>query len=144
VVLDKETALILQEIQNMKSETALNPVLSGAIRTLHAKLVRERTGNKNKAQVNISSDQKMSAEEARRMAWKRSNGQCEFVERASNKRCASRFRLQVDHEVPRAFGGSDAADNLRILCFQHNQKAAMKYGLIHQLIPFKKNRFSSG
>ena len=46
----------------------------------------------------------------RRRAWviRRDFGQCVL--------CGGRERLEVDHKIPRAAGGTDEAHNLRTLC----------------------------
>ena len=56
----------------------------------------------------------------RETVWRRDGGRC--VYRSSDGRvCGARARLQIDHVVPRARGGSsDDARNLRLLCRAHN------------------------
>jgi hypothetical protein len=48
-------------------------------------------------------------------------GQCEYVDRVTGKRCDNRVRVEADHIRMRAFGGSNARENLRCLCRVHNQ-----------------------
>jgi hypothetical protein len=49
-------------------------------------------------------------------------------------KCGSVHALQVDHILPRALGGSDDPDNLRLLCRSCNQRAAIEdFGLRHML-----------
>jgi hypothetical protein len=49
------------------------------------------------------------------------NGRCEYVNRVTGKRCDNRVRVEADHIRMRAFGGSNARENLRCLCRVHNQ-----------------------
>ena len=53
--------------------------------------------------------------------WKRAGSQCEHVD-ASGVRCTRKFHLQKDHIIPWSFGGSDALENLQLLCRPHNLK----------------------
>jgi 5-methylcytosine-specific restriction endonuclease McrA len=49
-------------------------------------------------------------------------------------KCGSVHALQVDHILPRALGGSDEPDNLRLLCRSCNQRAAIEdFGLKRML-----------
>ena len=57
---------------------------------------------------------------ARREVMARDGFQCTFVS-ADGLRCAERGWLQVDHELPRALGGTGAATNTRVLCAAHNR-----------------------
>lgn len=41
--------------------------------------------------------------------------------------CGSTYALQIDHRVPLAAGGTDAPENLRVLCRKCNQRAAIKF-----------------
>ncbi len=54
-----------------------------------------------------------------RSVWAKSQGQCEAT--THQKCCSSRYRLQIDHIRPLAQGGANDLENLRILCFHHNQ-----------------------
>ena len=58
----------------------------------------------------------------------RDKGRCTYVA-PGGKRCGATHGLTLDHVVPFARGGSNAADNLRLLCAQHNRLAAERiYG----------------
>jgi hypothetical protein len=56
--------------------------------------------------------------ETRRTVWQRAKGTCEIPG------CGSRFRLEIDHIIPHARGGSDDVKNLRLLCRTHNLERA--------------------
>jgi hypothetical protein len=60
---------------------------------------------------------KSKAETIRRV-WRRDRSQC--------TNCGSLHALQVDHNVPKALGGSDTEENLRLLCRHCNQRAAIE------------------
>ena len=66
---------------------------------------------------------------SKRIVSERSKGQCEYVNPQTKERCNCRYRLQIDHVTPKAKGGSNEVENLRHLCFQHNQRAAMEEGI---------------
>ncbi len=53
----------------------------------------------------------------RRQVWKRADSQCQ--------NCGSTHALQIDHIQPKALGGSDEPENLRLLCRPCNQRAAI-------------------
>ena len=50
----------------------------------------------------------------------KSGGQCEYRDPKTGHRCASRHFLEIDHIRPRALGGTNVPDNLRVLCRTHN------------------------
>jgi 5-methylcytosine-specific restriction endonuclease McrA len=62
----------------------------------------------------------------KRSTFQKADGQCEYMDTESGRRCSCRTFLQVDHIVPLALGGTTESDNLRILCQAHNQWAALK------------------
>ena len=72
------------------------------------------------------SDTRYVSTSATRELWKRSGGQCEYVDPVSGRRCQSSYKLQRDHLVAHAYGGSNSLDNLRLVCPTHNQLAAIK------------------
>jgi 5-methylcytosine-specific restriction endonuclease McrA len=53
----------------------------------------------------------------------RDKQQCTYVG-PNGKRCGSTQVLQIDHKKPVARGGGNSADNLRLLCAQHNRLEA--------------------
>jgi hypothetical protein len=55
----------------------------------------------------------------RREVWKRDGGRCTFVG-SGDCRCNSRWRLEFDHIVPFALGGTSTVDNIRLRCRGHN------------------------
>jgi hypothetical protein len=66
---------------------------------------------------------------------------CEFVDVKSGKRCASKYQLQIDHRHPKARGGSDDVENLRVLCRTHNLLMAERWGLMRS--GSKQRKFSN-
>ena len=54
----------------------------------------------------------------RREIWQRANKKCSL--------CGSAHRLQIDHIQPLALGGTNAKENLRLLCFHCNQRQAIR------------------
>ncbi len=65
--------------------------------------------------------------------WRRDGGQC--------SKCHSRRNLNLDHVVPLAHNGPTSAENLRLLCFQCNQRAAiMRFGLDLMIERSQKSR----
>lgn len=63
---------------------------------------------------------------AKLATFKKSNFRCTYKDPKTGVVCGTRYQLQVDHIKPRALGGTDDPDNLRILCRQHNLWVAEK------------------
>ena len=63
----------------------------------------------------------------RHHVWVRDQGQCTYVCSKTNRRCSSNHLLQIDHITPFSLGGTNEADNLRLLCANHNQFAFSRY-----------------
>ncbi|HYS80035.1 MAG TPA: HNH endonuclease signature motif containing protein [Anaeromyxobacteraceae bacterium] len=61
--------------------------------------------------------------EVKRAVWTRDGGCCRWP-LASGGVCGSTTRLELDHIVPIARGGTSTVSNLRVLCDFHNQHAA--------------------
>ena len=58
----------------------------------------------------------------RRATAARSGGRCEVI--VNGRRCTSRYRIQTDHIIPLALGGSNELSNLRDVCRSHNLQLA--------------------
>jgi hypothetical protein len=56
--------------------------------------------------------------------------------------CGSTHRLNFDHRVPYARGGTNDSENIRLLCFQCNQRARIRAGLkSHTDFKYKNQKF---
>jgi len=58
--------------------------------------------------------------------FKRDGSRCTYVSPITGKRCDSTHALEIDHIQPRALGGLDAPDNLRVYCDAHNRARATR------------------
>jgi hypothetical protein len=76
--------------------------------------------NHHEAEGTSAQDGRISKAGARRITFKKYHGQCCFKDPRSGKICGSCYQVQIDHILPKAFGGSDDPSNLRLLCRQHN------------------------
>jgi 5-methylcytosine-specific restriction endonuclease McrA len=59
----------------------------------------------------------------KRAVWTRAAGRCEYV-LESGERCGCTTRLEYDHIIPKALGGTSDGPNVRIACRPHNILAA--------------------
>ena len=80
-----------------------------------------------------------SRAQVRLRVFKKVDGACEFVG-LDGHRCGEKAEAQSDHIVPRAKGGHDSIDNLRLLCRQHNLfMAEQAFGRAH-MDQFRRHR----
>ena len=63
----------------------------------------------------------------RNRVWVRDQGKCTYVCPKTKRRCSSDHLLQIDHIKPFSLGGTNEADNLRLLCANHNQFMFSRY-----------------
>lgn len=71
-----------------------------------------------KTKVNTPAEKSASIRKRRVTIREKSEGKCQI--------CHSTYALEIDHIVPRAKGGGDDSENLRLLCRSCNQRAAIK------------------
>ena len=62
-------------------------------------------------------------QEIRDEVYIRDGNRCTYISK-DGKRCEETSNLQIDHIIPYAKGGSNEPENLRLLCFAHNQLMA--------------------
>ncbi|GEJ55355.1 HNH endonuclease [Anaeromyxobacter diazotrophicus] len=75
----------------------------------------------------------------RREVWKRDGGPCAWCS-PDGRRCGSTWMLELDHIQPVALGGRSTADNLRLVCRNHNSlHAEHVFGREH-MDQFRKER----
>lgn len=109
----KEEFEELQKAQSLLSHVAI----SSQLKELFLVLARKAT-------------QKAQSSQVKKQLFTKAYFQCEYQDPVSKHKCGSKYQLQIDHIQPKAYGGSDAIQNLRVLCRTHNLLAAEKAGLI--------------
>ena len=91
------------------------------------KRVRKSQRKPNKPVIRNDRSRRIPAA-VRDAVFTRDNGRCTF-KGPTGERCDSTHSLQIDHIVPFARGGTNAASNLRLLCGKHNLlEAERAYG----------------
>ncbi len=103
-------------------------VLDRALDLLVAKLEKERfaktTRRRTSTRASAGTPKRRHVPAAtRRAVFERDGEQCSF-RGEQGRRCPARTLLEIDHEGPRALGGTEQLTNLRVLCRTHNQLLA--------------------
>ncbi len=118
--LGKIKGLLAHSHPNMSMAEAISLLCDMAIQKLDPaeKAKEQKRTEKTRTEKSSAPDikRRITAGE-RRQVWKRAGSQC--------RNCGSTHALQIDHIQPKALGGSDEAENLRLLCRPCNQRAAI-------------------
>lgn len=75
----------------------------------------------------------------KREAWRRGQSECTYVDPKTNRRCGSRYGLEIDHIIPFGKGGKAVTENLTLACRAHNQLAAVQQFGIQKMAPFLRH-----
>jgi len=57
----------------------------------------------------------------KRFIWQRDQGQCQYTDPKTGKKCSSKYQLEYDHVRPWSEGGNHSTGNLYLCCRAHNQ-----------------------
>jgi 5-methylcytosine-specific restriction endonuclease McrA len=104
----------------------LGAVVERAVDLLLADLERKRLARTKRSRPEPRLRQPKQgriANATRRRVFERDGLQCTYVS-PDGRRCEARAFLELDHVEPRALGGRDDPENLRVRCRAHNQLAA--------------------
>ncbi len=118
---DHETLDLLQELQDLLAHA--NPKVSKS--DLIKQLVRQKI---SELRIEPAAPRKVSKAEVLREVVRKADYKCE--------NCGSRHALEIDHILPRALGGTDDPKNLRTLCRNCNQRAAIERFGLRKMDPF--------
>lgn len=136
MTLNKEMLDTIQQLKSMMAHSDPNITTAELFKKLCDEklnsLVAKRRGVKiaknfkkqcrQSTKVDVELDKKVSKQERLRFVWSKANQKCE--------NCESQFALEVDHIFPKAKGGGNDLENLRILCRSCNQRSAIEqFGL---------------
>jgi hypothetical protein len=72
-----------------------------------------------------------SKAEQSRQTWRKANNKC--------TNCGSYYAMQEDHQIPKAKGGDNSPENMRLLCRNCNQRAAIEHFGIKKMQMFLKS-----
>jgi 5-methylcytosine-specific restriction endonuclease McrA len=101
-------------------------VFARALKALRREVDKRRsaaTDRPQRSRAQAGSNPRHIPNHVRRAVWKRDRSQCAFLG-TDGRRCTARSGLELDHVVPVARGGQSTVDNLRLLCWAHNQHVA--------------------
>lgn len=98
-------------------------VIERAADLLLAKVERERLGKTSRPRKTRGTKEGAVSQAVRREVFERDGAQCTYVS-PDGERCPARSMLELDHVVPKALGGADVAENLRVRCRPHNLRYA--------------------
>ncbi len=68
----------------------------------------------------------------------RDQDRCQYKDPQTGRRCEAKFHLQIEHKWPFAKGGEASAENLQLLCANHNRlRAVQQFGVrkMHEYLP---------
>lgn len=117
LILSDETMEALEEVKALLGKN----VNSDELIQLMAEALKEKIEKKKFKQVSQPQAAKVAKGRAISAAVKREV----YARDKKCVNCGSRHRLNFDHRRPYSFGGSNSVDNIRLLCFNCNQRAWM-------------------
>lgn len=106
ITLTKEQWESLQRAKELASNATQSNDLGILIKYLADKLIKQKEGSAATVAVKKQVLQRDQC--------------CQFVDPQTNKMCGSTWNLHIDHIIPKWAGGTDDAENLRVLCQEHN------------------------
>jgi hypothetical protein len=56
----------------------------------------------------------------KQQVWQKNAGRCAYIDILTARRCESRYKLEVDHQIAFTKGGDTVLENLQLLCRNHN------------------------
>jgi 5-methylcytosine-specific restriction endonuclease McrA len=135
VTITQETRELLRRAQELLGHTResgeIPDVLNRALKLLVRALENRRFAEcdrPNPKRERASRKARHMPAHVRREVWRRDGGRCTFVGE-NGHRCEERTRLEFDHVMPVAKGGTSTVANLRLRCRDHNAyEAARQFG----------------
>ncbi len=128
-VIDEKLNSVLEEVRSLLGTKAIHMTFAELVQEMAVlslvSLKAKRFGKKRSADPLTGSvvepvtkvSSKTISKKLKYLIWQRDRGQC--------TQCGSQHNINFDHIHPRAFGGDNSAENLRILCFHCNQRRAL-------------------
>ena len=142
ITFSKEQIAILEKASDLMSHALPDHKWAEIITALAEKEIQRRTEIKRSNQArdntypvikrNLPATRKAIRPNLRKTIFEKDQC-CQFKDPLTNKICGSVRFLEIDHIQPIWTGGDNSADNLRILCSQHNKFKYAKESGLHPL-----------
>jgi hypothetical protein len=115
-----ETFVLLQKAKSMlATPMSQDELLQMLIKELINKIEKERFKQTNAAkQPPLGDESRVIPAHIKREVYQRDGGKCVL--------CGSTHNLQYDHLIPFALGGKSTLENIRLLCFNCNQRRRIR------------------
>ncbi len=133
LVLENEALNAIKRVKELLSHSHPNASFSELIKHLALDYVKKmdpllkkepKKSAKDKQRSKTLTPRKAIPAATRRAAFQRARGKCEYRDPQTGRVCGSREKVQLDHKLPKALGGTHDLRNVRCLCRQHNLLAA--------------------
>ncbi len=115
----------VKHLLRLPAPTKMNELVEKMADQIIAKRTKELSRPQAQTQPEPTNSRYIPAA-VRTEVWKRDGGQCTFIDPGSKLRCSARHALQFDHKIPFGFGGTNAPENIRLLCPAHNRLRAVE------------------
>jgi hypothetical protein len=119
VTLSKEQWEKLTQMRELLSNSLPAGSWEEVLEYVADKVIAQKT--KARTEPKPSSNQEVISTSVRKFILQRDKC-CQHTNPINNRRCESKWNLQVDHIQPLWAGGTSAAENLQALCAAHNQQ----------------------
>ena len=117
---------LLKKLEKIQKEFGDCSELEAIEALLDQKLQKMQSEKPTRKSSKPSKNQRYIPRKVKEQIYVIAKGRCQFVSKLTGKRCECRSNLQYDHIRPISEGGESTVDNLRLYCFQHNQRAWIK------------------
>jgi hypothetical protein len=119
VVVEGAIDLLLEKLERKRLARTKSTILQSRTKT---QTLRAVGGTRAGEPIGVAERSAVSRA-VRREVFERDGARCTYVS-PDGRRCDGRAFLELDHAEPRALGGRDTVENLRVRCRAHNQLAA--------------------
>ena len=117
---------LLGKLEKIQKEFGDCSELEAIEALLDQKLQKMKSEKTTRKSSKPSKNQRYIPRKLKEQVYVSAKGRCEFVSKHTGKRCECRTNLQYDHVRPVSERGSSTLENLRLYCFNHNQRAKVK------------------
>ena len=118
---------LLNKLEKIQKEFGDCSELEAIESLLDQKLQKMQSEKPTRKSSKPSKNQRYIPRKIKEQVYVSAEGRCQFTSKITGKRCECRTNLQYDHIRPVSDGGQSTLSNLRLYCFQHNQRARIRH-----------------